>query len=61
MNYNVSFLKPVSNGHNLVCKTLDIAKLFKFTVKKYIYPSVSKMHAGSFRVSAIHQTLTWTT
>ena len=27
----------------------------------YIYPSVSKVHAGSFHVSVIHQTLTWTT
>ena len=27
----------------------------------YIYPSVSKVHAGSFRASAIHRTLTWTT
>ena len=30
-------------------------------VQKYIYPSVSKVHAGSFCVSVIHQTLTWTT
>ena len=35
--------------------------LFKLTVQKYIDPSVSDVHAGSFPVSVIHQTLTWTT
>ena len=35
--------------------------LFPFTVQKYIDPSVSKVHAGSFPVSVIHQTLAWTT
>ena len=38
-----------------------ITLLFTFTVQKYIYPPVSKVHAGSFRVSVIHQTLTWIT
>ena len=32
-----------------------------FTVQKYIYPSVCKVHAVSFRVSVIHRTLTRTT
>ena len=35
--------------------------LVKFTVLKYIYSSVSKVHAGSFRVSVIDRNLTWTT
>ena len=35
--------------------------VFPSTVQKYIYPPVSKTHAGSFRVSVIHRTLTWTT
>ena len=26
-----------------------------------MYPSVSKVNAGSFRVSVIHRTMTWTT
>ena len=38
-----------------------IILLFTFTVQKYIYPPVGKVHAWSFRVSIIHQTLTWTT
>ena len=33
-----------------------ITLLFTFTVHKYMYPSVSKVHAGSFRVSVIHYT-----
>ena len=37
-----------------------IALLFPFTVHKYICPPVSKVHAGSFRVSVIRRTLTWT-
>ena len=37
-----------------------ITLLFSFTVHKYIYPPVSKVHAGSFCVSIIHRTLTWT-
>ena len=37
-----------------------ITILFPFTVQKYIYPPVSKVHAGSFCVSVIHQTLIWT-
>ena len=38
-----------------------ITLLFTFKVQDCIYPSVSqyKVHAGSFRVSIIHQTLTW--
>ena len=35
--------------------------LFPFTVQKYVYPPVSKEHAGSLRVSLIHRTLTWST
>ena len=35
--------------------------LFKLTVQKYIDPSVSKVHAGSFRLSVIHGTLTGAT
>ena len=35
--------------------------LFPFTVQKYIYHPVSKVHAESVRVSIIHRTLTWTT
>ena len=34
---------------------------FTLTVQKCIYPPVSKVHAVFFRVSVIHQTLTWTT
>ena len=30
-------------------------------MQKYFYFSVSKVSAGSFRVSVIHRTLTWTT
>ena len=35
--------------------------LFQFTVPKYIYPYVSKVHAGSFRVCIINRTLAWIT
>ena len=47
----------------LACKSLDTTLLFKITVQKlvYMYPSVSKVHAGSFRFSVSHRTLTWTT
>ena len=38
-----------------------ITLLFPLTVQKYMYPPVSKVHAGSFHVSVIHRTLTWTT
>ena len=39
-----------------------ITLLFPFTVvQKYVYPPVSKLHAGSLHVSIIHHTLTWTT
>ena len=31
--------------------------LTKFTVHKYIDPSVSKLHVGSFRVAVIHLTM----
>ena len=54
-------LKPAASGCYLVCKSLDTVLSFKCTVQKYIYPSVSKVHAGSLRVSVIHQTMTWTT
>ena len=33
----------------------------KFTVQKYIYPYVSKVHAGSFHISVGHRSLKWTT
>ena len=33
----------------------------KFTVQKYIDPFVNKVNAGSFCISVIHRTLTWTT
>ena len=54
-------LKPVANGRCLACKSLDTTLLFKCTVQKYIYPSASKVYAGSFRVPVIHRTLTCTT
>ena len=38
-----------------------ITLLFQLTVQKYIYPPDSKVHAGFFHVSVVHQTLTWTT
>ena len=59
--FNKSVLKAAANGRYLVCKSLDTILPFKFSVQKYIYPSVSKVHAGSFRVSVIHWTLTRTT
>ena len=34
---------------------------FHLLYRSTFYPSVSKVHAGSFRVSIIHRTLTWTT
>ena len=49
----VKALKPM--GATSVCTSLDTT-LFKLTVLKYIYPSVSKVHAGSFRVSVINRT-----
>ena len=53
-------MKPAANGRYLVCKSLDTTLLFIFTVQKYIYPSVSKVHAGYFLVCVIHRTLTAT-
>ena len=53
-------LKPAVNGRYLLFMQ-TIALLFPFTVHKYIYPPISKVHAGSFRVFVIHQTLTRTT
>ena len=44
----------------LVCKSLDTTLPCKSTVQKCIYPSVGEVHAGSFRVSIIHRTLTST-
>ena len=38
-----------------------ITVLCPFIVQKYVYLPVSKVHAGSLRVSVIHRTLTWTT
>ena len=50
-------LKPVANGRSLMCKSLPyyLHLLYRSTLN----PSVSKVHAGSFCVSVIHQTLTW--
>ena len=47
-------VKPAGNGRY-------ITLLFTFTVQKYMYPPVRKVHGGSFRVSVIHRILTWTT
>ena len=55
-----SALKPAANGRYLLCKSDTILPL-KSTVRKRIYPSVSKVQAGSFRVSVIHRTVTWST
>ena len=44
-----------------VLLNVQVTLLFLVTVRKYIYPSVSKVRAGSFRVSVIHLTRTWTT
>ena len=46
-------LKPAANGRYLMCKSLPY--YFHFTVQKYIYSPVSKVHAGSVRVSVIHR------
>ena len=53
-------LKPDANGRYLINVQI-FTLLFPFGVQKYIYHPVSKVHAGSFCVSLIHQTLTWTT
>ena len=47
----------------IVCKSLHSTLLFKFTLQRYIYPSVSKdyNYAASFHVFVFHQTLTVTT
>ena len=50
-------LKPAANGRYWINVKI-ITLLFTF---KYIYPPVSKVHAGSFRVSVIHRTQTWPT
>ena len=50
-------LKPAANGRYTI--TVQIITLLFSTVQKYMYPPVSKVHV-SFRVSAIHRTLTWT-
>ena len=50
-------LKPAANRRYYV---QIITLLFPFTVQKCICPLVSKVHAGSFHVSVIHQTPTWT-
>ena len=54
-------LKPAANGCYLMCKssTYYFHLLYKSTLK--MYPPVSKVYAGSFRVSVIHRILTWTT
>ena len=49
-------LKPAANGRYLMCKSPYFHLLYiKFD------PPVSKVHAGSFRISVIHRTLTGTT
>ena len=44
-------LKPAANGQSMPI----------YIILLYIYPPVSEVHAGPFRVSVIHRTLTWTT
>ena len=39
-------LKPAANGRYFMCKPLPY--YFHFTVQRYIYPPVSKVHAGFF-------------
>ena len=51
-------MKPAANGCYFMCKSLPY---FHLLYRSTFYAPVSKMHAGSFRVSVIHQTLTWTT
>ena len=68
-------LKPAANGRCLVCKSSPYHFHLLYR-SKYICPCwrgwlgvknqlsiypVSKVHAGSLRVSVIHLTLTWTT
>ena len=50
-------LKPAANGRYATYELWAqiVTLLFAFTVQKYIYPHVSKVHAGSFRVSVIHR------
>ena len=48
-------------GAALFSDHLTLYPLFKLTVQKYIYLSVSKVLAGCFCVSVIHQTLIWIT
>ena len=57
------FSLKMSGEAYLVCKLLDWwhNPTIRFTVQKYIAPSVSKAHAGYFHVSVIHLTLTWAT
>ena len=57
----VSFEACCQWARLIVCNSLETTLLFKFTVQKYIYPSVSKVYVGSFRVSVNHRTLTWAT
>ena len=54
-------LKPAATGSYLLFNVQIINLLFTLTVQKDMYSSVSKVLVGSFRVSVIHQTLTWTT
>ena len=54
----MNVLKPAANGHYLMWKSLPL--LFTFTVQKYIYLPVRKVHAVSFHVSVFHRTVTWT-
>ena len=51
-------LKPAANGRYLMCKALPNC-LHLLNRSTFILLSV-EMHAGSFCVSVIHRTLTWT-
>ena len=52
-------LKPAANRRHLMCKPLPYYVHFQY--RRTLNPHLSKVHAGSFRVSVIHRTLTWTT
>ena len=55
-------LKPAANGRYLMCKSLPYTKYYYHYCNLINYlSSCSKVHAGSFHVSVIHQTLTWAT
>ena len=53
-------LKPAVNGRYLMCKSLPYYLHLLYRNTFILLSRVSKVHAGSFYVSIIHQTLTWT-